>query len=1002
MAHRVRSLVGRGVRADQILGLTFSNKAAENLRRRIVKDVDAGLDVAVSTYHGYGAGIVRDFALELGFRKSPTLIDRGTAFGLLYETLHDLEFEHRKVGRPADLVSAALRLASQCADHLVSLEAVIQNCNDLDADQTVLPEVRKAARGRRDLASIAKQFEVAKRKHGLIDFGDQIAGAVRVLEQHPEVAATLRDRHPVVLLDEYQDTNFAQRRLLQLIYPPGSPITVVGDDMQSIYAFRGAHLENLLRFDDHFVSPNSSTDTFVEATLETNYRSGSRVVSLANHVASTVDVTLPKTLRAGPTAISDHIEYALGADDDDEAHLIANWVLDRGAPWSETAILARKRKLFPVIAKALEGVGVPVEIVGIGGLLHRPEVVDTLAWLEVIALEDPNIAVLRLFRSPLRAIGMNDIALLSQHAKVRAREANPTVRYPKTSLLDAIANVDHCLHVSSEAWARCKAFGADLHHLQRIADRVRLPELLEAIFDVERLFDRCDDVGQENLLRLLDIADTFDPVVGTSTPRSFLEFLELVKASEDEPAEASATDSDAVRVMTIHQSKGLEFDNVAVAGLSGKGSSTYFPDDRMAENGATNTAVLPLWLRADNAGFTSPPRTRNALEASRAHAKNERINEERRLLYVALTRARQHLFATAAHWYGETKSPQGPSSFYELISAHNTSVERRPAADAPPESPLVRRRRERSVAVAVVNDRAITKATVAGTARGASKRRSFPTADQASLLGNAAAAEEAPANTETNVNAAPWQARSIGTKTPISATSLVSLARCKRQFEWSAVTPLPQRASRAAERGTTIHAAVASYLQASPSGRAKMNGDPIDHEGERRDGATDLLAMFASSPWPLLPLFGTEVRLAGSIGGFDVTARVDALFGSADPTKSEHLTIVDWKTTRPALVGETPNDLQLDVTAVLAVQLYRLEPEQLRTSFVHLRPNGIFEQSKEWTAELLTEARSRLEPLLHASQGPTFLEQPGPWCRRCPFEAFCPGAVVAQRQGRLL
>ena len=1019
MAHRVRAFVERGYRPDQILGLTFSNKAAENLRRRIAEEVGGGLDVTVATYHGFGASIVSNYALELGFTSAPKLIDRANAFGLLYDALNEVTLDTRKVGRVANLVAAAIRLASQCADHLVSLEAVIADCERIEADRTIAPEAVKGASGRKDLARLALVFAHAKRRHNAIDFGDQISLAVRVLESNTLRCEELLDRHPIVLLDEYQDTNYAQRRLLQSIYPAGSPVTVVGDDMQSIYAFRGAHIQNILDFPNHFALPRTETEQFdtvavvegdlvgghVEATLTTNYRSGPRIVAVANSIADRVANSLPKVLQPRTSADPDTIEAVVGQDDVDEASRIADWVAARGAPWSQTVVLGRKRKIFPAIAEAIAARGIPVEIVGIGGLLLRPEVVDVDAWLELLALDSPNVAVLRLLRSPLRNIGLNDLAVLSQHASKLARAAAPDVAHPPLDLLAALDDLDSVAHLSPEAWTRLKAFQADSRFIRRRSAECSLVELLDVIIDMERLFDRVDDIGAENLLRFLDVADQFSPLTGPPSVASFVQYLSLIADSEDEPSEASATDSNSVRIMSIHQAKGLEFDNVVLAGLSGSKSSRIFPDDRLAENGVTQTEVLPLWLRTDNDGFIEPPRTKLQVAAFKERAIRMRTDEELRLLYVAVTRAKKQLFCTAAQWYPGAAEPQGVSTFYTLLCSLSEQVtEHLPRVEPSGENPEIARRRRR-VAAAIEaeesrrsTDTEMPKSSRPGTIRG----RRTP-AQQSSLLEGFGATSAA--------GSAPSGADHIERISTISATELASLERCPQQYLWSSVHRLPRPHRRSAAFGTTVHSEIEAHFANRMTTRATSPGiagdddyvaeenpdEPVlDDPGGHHIASTEqLVAAVAASPWSSATVLGVETAFdldlfeADSAWQTRIRGRIDAVFAVDDLVH-----VVDWKTGQPPAVVDPGARTQLDVYGLVASRLWGYDPERIRVSYVYIQQNSVVNDTMVWSERYGAEVLQRLRDIIGKAQSSRASARSGPWCRRCDFRAICPSASV--------
>ncbi|HEX2062948.1 MAG TPA: UvrD-helicase domain-containing protein, partial [Acidimicrobiales bacterium] len=252
MAARILHLVESGQAGPhQVLGLTFTNKAAGHLKDQVTRRLGPDADVTVSTYHAFGASLVADHALELGLDRATHVLNRAQAWQLLFAVFDDFRFRHRSAYVPSLVVDDALQLASRIADHLVELSDVEADC-DVVATTGRWKRQRAVAAARGELCQVVAAYQRRKREANLIDYGDQVALAVRLLRDQPGLAAALRQHHPFVLLDEYQDTNYAQRVLLQLVYPPGSPVTAVGDDMQSIYAFRGAHLHNIQHFESHF------------------------------------------------------------------------------------------------------------------------------------------------------------------------------------------------------------------------------------------------------------------------------------------------------------------------------------------------------------------------------------------------------------------------------------------------------------------------------------------------------------------------------------------------------------------------------------------------------------------------------------------------------------------------------------------------------------------------------------------------------------------------------
>nr|MDQ6928214.1 ATP-dependent helicase [Actinomycetota bacterium] len=659
MARRILHVVEQGLaRPDEVLGLTFTNKAARHLKE-VVRDVlGPDADVTIGTYHSFGASLVADNLLELGLDTGTRVLDHAESWQLLFAVFDEFRFQHRATLSPQVLLRDALNLASRCADHLVSIDDVLADSVSLTRDGR-WKGMREAAAKRAELCQVVAAYQRCKQERNLVDYGDQIALAVKLLVDNPSIAEARREQHRVVLLDEYQDTNFAQRRMLQLLYPSGGEpatsmpaITAVGDDMQSIYGFRGAHLLNIFKFTHHFTPATT-------LPLQTTFRFGPSLVRLANRIQDNVDDALDKVLEAAPSAPGTTIECFLAADDSEEAATIADDIVRRGEPWAANAILCRKRRLIPPIVASLLAREVPVEVVGGSGLLARPEVVDTTAWLELLADPAQPVPLLRILQGPRYRLGLRDLAALARHEAA--------------TMIDAIEDADRVADLSDEARLRVKTFCAHHAGLAETAAKHSLITLAEAVVRDTGLWDAAGALGRENLLRFLDIASGFDPVAGESGLGAFVEYLQLLTEAEEDLAEAHASGTDAVQVMTIHQAKGLEFPFVYVPGLAGsKGASRIFPDNRSGENALGNSSALPWWLREDE-GIPLPAAVSSQSQID-DFIKRRRTEEEWRLLYVACTRAQRHLVCSAGHWYRDALEPQGPSPFYEFIRSQHDIV----------------------------------------------------------------------------------------------------------------------------------------------------------------------------------------------------------------------------------------------------------------------------------------------------------------------------------------
>src|SRR5437764_6678190 len=951
MAERILWLVQEGrARADEILALTFTNKAAFNLKEKVRQRLGVDADVTVATYHSFGQMVIADHALELDLAPGTTLLNRAQAWQLLYSVFDELRFDRRKTLSPRILLDDALALASRCADHLRTADEIAA-----DSELTIKEgrwKMPDKARERLELTRVVEAYERRKRERHLIDYGDQIRLAVRLMQENPEVAKAARDQHPVVLLDEYQDTNFAQRRLLQLIYGVGSAVTAVGDDMQSIYAFRGAHLVNVQRFGEHFPPAD-------ELPLQSTFRFGERLARLANLIQGEVDDALTKELRpaAGAAVPDTVIESFVAADDAEEAAAIAEDIATSGRPWSDSAVLCRKRRLIPAVVAALEERDIPVEVVGAGGRMVRPGIVDLVAWLEVVADASASVALLRLLEGPRFRVGRHDLAALARYARGDGGR--------QAVLAEAFSDLDAVPGLSYEGRRRLMDLADERRRLAALATRLPVLDLAETIVQRTGLWQAAGEGGRQNLLRFLDLAERFAPIEGDPGLPAFLEHLRLIDESEEDVAEAHPSDADAVKVMTIHQAKGLEYPCVYVPGLAGKGRSRIFPDQqRGGENPLTSGAALPWWLQEDDLGIPDWRAARSDAEITELF-RERKLAEEWRLFYVACTRAQERLVCSAAQWYPGPAEPQGPSIFYDFLLAHPDLVTERFHHGPPEVDPdVAAKERNREAAMRRYARRAVAT-------------------DEPRLLRDDELPPEAPTRT------AP---------TALSVTSLVSYARCPKQFYWTVVRPLPRPSSAAARLGTEVHRWIEQrsgrqLALLEPEADEDLDPDALPTGVDLRRA---LQQSFLDSPYADLDPVRVEAPFVVVVGGRMVRGRLDPVYERDGRT---HL--VDFKTGSRPDPGDASARTQLDLYGMAAVDTWGVDSGALRTSYCYLRADGPAEiDAVDWDAGLLGEVRGRLGRALDSLTLGRYPTTAGPWCRRCDFLAFCPSGQAAVDQDR--
>ncbi|PJN42605.1 ATP-dependent DNA helicase [Streptomyces sp. CB02959] len=758
MAARVVWLVGTGqVAPEQVLGLTFTNKAAGELAERVraallaagVTDPDALAPVGgaahgpaedaagaqtpageprISTYHAFAGQLLKDHGLRIGLEPSARLLADATRFQLAARTLRAAPGPYPSLTTSLPtLVEDLLALDGELAEHLVdpaglldhdtALLAALEGAKLSNADLRKVPE---AARGRLELLDLVRAYRREKRRRDLLDFGDQIALAATLATTRPEVGALLRDEFRVVLLDEYQDTSVAQRLLLSGLFGAGTgtgtgtatgtatghAVTAVGDPCQAIYGWRGASVANLDDFPAHF--PFADGTPARRFALSENRRSGGRLLDLANRLAAPLRAMHAgvEALRPAPGAERDGVvRCALLPTHGEELTWLADslaHLVRTGTPPGGIAVLCRTAADFAGIQGELVARDIPVEVVGLSGLLHLPEIADLVATCEVLQDPTANASLVRLLIGPRWRIGSRDLALLGRRARALAHpsshgspDGDPEQRLAAAvegvdpaetvSLADALdtflesGGSDDGLPFSPEAAVRFARLATELRDLRRsLADP--LMDVLHRILAVTGLEVELSASPhalaarrRETLGTFLDIAAGFAAkeggaaLDGEATLLAFLGFLRTAVQYEKGLDGSLPGGENTVKVLTAHKSKGLEWDVVAVPGLVAK----QFPSEQARESWISRAKVLPHALRGDAATLPDVAEwtargVKDFKEAMRQHQETEEL----RLGYVTFTRPRSLLLGSG-HWWGPSqKRPRGPSAFLEALREH--------------------------------------------------------------------------------------------------------------------------------------------------------------------------------------------------------------------------------------------------------------------------------------------------------------------------------------------
>ncbi|KRV47103.1 ATP-dependent DNA helicase [Wenjunlia vitaminophila] len=1023
MAARVVWLVGTGQTApERVLGLTFTNKAAGELADRVRKALArAGFDAPepgddhetpgepdISTYHAFAGRLLKEHGLRIGVEPTARLLADSTRYQLAARVLRRAPGPYPALTRPfADLVADLLALDGELAEHLVEPTGLRDHDTELvrrlagvKLSNDHLRRVPEAAAARIELAGLVERYRAEKRAADLLDFGDQIAYSAALARTRPAVGQILRDQYAVVLLDEYQDTSVAQRLLLAGLFGGGTghPVTAVGDPCQAIYGWRGASVANLDDFPEHF--PDARGRPAARHALTQNRRSGGRLLHLANQLAAPLRDRHPgvRALRPGPGAEHDGtVRCALLRTHAEEIEWLADSIahlVRTGTPPGEVAVLCRAGRDFPDIHAALVERDVPVEVVGLSGLLHLPEIADLVATCEVLQDPTANAALVRLLVGPRWRIGHRDLALLGRRAQALVRRTGAdgdTADDPDARLAEAVAGVDPTevvsladaldtfladpdatgdeLPFSAEARVRFARLASELRDLRRaLADP--LMDVLHRVLAVTGLEVELAASPhalaarrRETLSAFLDIAASFADLDGDPSLGAFLAFLRTAERYDRGLDNTLPGGADTVKVLTAHKSKGLEWDVVAVPGLVTKA----FPSGQPRSLWTRNAAVLPHGLRGDRETLPPEPEwTARGLRAFEEQMRDHQEVEELRLGYVTFTRPRSLLLGSG-HWWGPTQTRRrGPSTFLTALREHCERGwgEVEVWADPPPEderNPALTRtvehawplpldpaaaERRRQAAHEVRRLLAHLTPGAATDRAGAGGGAVGPGGTGADRAGADPVGELVPEEQrlveswdrdldalEGELRRSRATVRQVPLPRSLSASQVLRLAADPDGFARELARPMPRPPQPAARRGTRFHAWVESLFQPLPLLEPEDLPGVEDAEIDDEHDLGELKEAFLRTPYAERTPYRVEAPFQVMLAGRVVRGRIDAVYRH-DGGGYE---IVDWKTNR----GHTADPLQLAVYRLAWAEQHRLPLERVSAAFLYVRTGEV-------------------------------------------------------------
>jgi len=912
----------RGIRPDNILALTFTEKTAAEMEERVDKLLPMGLNqVRIATFHGFCERLLRDYAIEIGLDPSFKILTVPEQWLLVRRHLFELPLNYfRPLGNPTKFLQAIVRAIGAAKDQdlmperFIAYAGVLEEQGKDEEDEKKKAGLLEEAVRWREFGEVYRAYQQIILNESAMDFGDIILNAVRLLKDRPSVATRIRENLSEVLVDEFQDTNGAQNLLLRLLVPDkNGQITVVGDDDQSIYAWRGSNISNILTFQEWYPSAK-------KIVLTKNYRSPQKLLDAAYEMiqynnpmrlekTANVDKRLTSEAKRNDEISVSHHNFATI---DEECAFIADQITygveKQGRSYGDFAILLRTNSQSDIIIPALIQKDIMYHVSEARGLLLRPEVRDVIAYLRIVLNPLDDTSIFRLVS--------HEIFNLAPYERQRLFNE---CRHENVSMLDKLRILSTQPEYSEQTKDGAKKFIelVDFHvgSVVSIQPSRVVIEFVQKSGYLEWAIKNTDKNPEilPNLSELVKFIRDYERSDPEASLISFLDYLDLVVTSGESPAQASlGQDYDAVRIQTVHSAKGLEFPVVFIFGAT---ADKYPVRDR------SNTLEIPDYF-SDVKG----------IDERDAH-----ILEERRLFYVAMTRAKERLFITSAELSATGKSKKKLSRFIKEAN------------------------------IETIKDKGVTFL------------------QQLRL----------PISLETKITK-----KSVPLVLPksISVSQVESYETCPLKYKFQYIYRIPVPQNHTLTFGIIMHTVLREIARRVVGDVKTEIEDGIrlynkywssegfegktHEENQKAKGEIILRTYLEKNPYLLetKPLFVEEAfRLR--LGEITVNGRIDRV------DRIDNLvTVTDFKTGTPKDQKFADNDLQLSIYAIALEEVFGTKAERLVLSYL----DGPIDRKTTRTDKKLNESKERVVETMENILDQDFTAKPNPMvCHFCQFKNIC-------------
>ncbi len=946
ITERIRHLLQSNptLSGESILGLTFTDKAAGEMKARVVRTVgERAKDVTLKTFHAFCESLLKDTDPH------SRMLDKVDHWILLRRNLSRLQLDrYRRLAEPGQFLNDFVDFFSRCQDELISCEDYQRYADDLAAqleaernqlDSDTLAERQESVAREQEIARAYRASEELLREKKCSSFGTLITGAVGLLERDVALRAALQARFRYILVDEFQDTNIAQLRLLELLVGDTKNIFAVGDNDQAIYRFRGASFGSFKLFLERFAGWREGQDsTKFRVSLTENYRSTPNILRVATQVIgqNTVSADFPKKLLSPNKPEGEKIRIVELATPEDEARWVAG-ELERihkaGRRWRDFAVLYRAHNHRDDLVRELSLRKIPFVISRLS-ILEHPLVKDVLAYLRLIATPYDDIAIARVLAAPAWQLAPADLVRFAERA-----------RKERTRIYDVLQSQQPPLPFdpSHSALTDLLAFTTAQRKTMKRRDA---RHILADLFEWLQVYQRAPEQDREYIKRLAEFIKEWEDKSDTRKLPEFIEYLDYFEQANGAVCLEDDAPGDAVRLMTVHGAKGLEFSHVFV-------------------------------LRVNKNKFPQPERPHvfefpAALMKEGAPEEQFHNQEERRLFYVALTRAEDRLTITSL---AEKKGRVPP--FIEDILME----------------PRIQGRDVLRLAPKPAANTA--NGTQSASTSAATGSLFAPPIDQPKIFSRIAAWAE----TFLPASAEPLE---------LNPSAVDSYRRCPQKYLFAYLWSLQEGAKATLTFGRVMHSTIRRLMAEFKKGNRlpfeevqrlfetewSAAGFEDDYqEGEyKKDGLEQLRALHQTVLQQTPEILELEKTFALPVeNNVVLKGRIDQInsLGRSD------VEIVDYKTGKAKKETEARKDLQLSIYAIAAKEIFELNPARL--VFHYLQDNSRQETTR--SAKQLEEAQETVQEVAADIRARTFPAKEGFICRSCAYRPICPAHEEALSSG---